>query len=258
MNFKFQNSSQSQSESEFRKLTKMSKYCFSIVRETTRVSDISQDLELLAKDGKIRANQSFLQVASPIINKAILENDSKVFDLKNYSQEAVIGLLEMIYSGQLTVTGAEVMDEVMRLAQDLEINFQLATLESENFKVEAPKIPEEPQENDNDPGLIKMDDGRFGCGICFKSFSSKTHGTTHYREQHLSEKSQRNFKCRAPNCDKTFAFERYMKNHMRQRHGISSKMLKSTKSVKVPKVPKKGMKHESMEQNRTEFYDIYA
>ena len=230
----------------------MPKYHFSIVRESSRASEISQDFEFLAKDGKLRANQSFLQMASPIIHKVIMENNSTVFDLKDYSQEAVVGLLDIIYTGRLTVTEDQVKDEIVKMAQDLEINIQLhqALPEGENVKVkiEAPKAPEEPSENDNDPGLIKMEDGRFGCGICFKSFGSKSIGTKHYQEVHMTDKNQKNFKCRAPNCNKTFAVERHMKLHMQRVHGISAKMLKSTKSVKVPKVPKKGYKQEPAEQ----------
>ena len=217
----------------------MPTYNFSIVRDTARVNELPKNLEveLLAKDGKIRANQILLQVASPFIHKAIMENKTTLFDLKNYSQEAVVGLLDMIYSGRLTVTDHKKMDEVMRLAQDLEVKFELnqGLPEGENIKVGAPKAPEEPRE---DPGLIKMENGRIGCGICFKTFKAMAFGTRHYQEQHMIDKKIKNIKCRAPNCNKKFAIERNMKVHMKQAHGISSKMLKSTKTVKVPQVPK--------------------
>ena len=223
----------------------MPKYRFSIVREAARIIELPQDVELLTKDGKLRTNKIALEVASPVIHKAIMENNATAFDLKNYSQESVVGLLDMIYLNHFTVTDENIMNEVTSLARDLEIKFQLdqAFTEDDNIKVAAPKVPEEPQENDDDPGLFKMDDGtgRFGCGICFKSFGSKPAGTTHYQDVHMTDKSQRNFKCRAPNCNKTFAVERYMKDHMKRRHGISAKMLKSKKSVKVPK---KGMRQE--------------
>ena len=91
-----------------------------------------------------------------------------------------------------------------------------------------------------------MDDGRFGCGICFKSFGKQPDAKRHYQNLHMIDRAIKNIRCRAPGCDKKFAVEKYMKAHMKQTHGISAKMLKSLKSAK--NAPMKKVKQEPTEQ----------
>ena len=224
----------------------MANYSLTIIKDTSRFNDLTKNITLLTKDSKIMANQSFLQVASPVINKAIMENpDSTIFDFKHHSDEAVNGLLEMIYKGQVTDIKDEALkDEVFQLTEELGINVRVQSLlhlpgpEAQNIKVEPPKVPEEQEKND-DPGLFKMDNGRYGCGICFKSFVMQAIGKRHYQSQHMIDKNVKNFGCRFPNCNKKFAVEEYMKTHMLRAHGVSAKMLKS-----ATKAPSKGMKEE--------------
>ena len=221
----------------------MASYNLKLVRDSSRINDLSQNIELLAKDSKITAKQALLQLASPVINRAILENpDSTIFDLKHYSGVTVNGLLQIIYNGEITDTCEEFKDEILQLAAELEINVHVQPLTTDQkIKIEAPKVPE-PAEKDEDPGLFKLKDGKFSCGLCFKTFNSQSTGKRHYQTQHMINKDAKIIECRAPNCDKKFAVEHYMKEHMRLKHGISAKMLKSAK-----KAPKKSIKQETIE-----------
>ena len=60
-------------------------------------------------------------------------------------------------------------------------------------------------------------DGKFICGLCSKSFSTKQSGIKHYQEIHVA-KNEKTFECQFPGCTKKFAVERYMKEHMKKVH----------------------------------------
>ena len=74
---------------------------------------------------------------------------------------------------------------------------------------------------------MELKDGSFSCGLCFKPFPSKGGAKRHYKDIHMT-KEGKHFSCKLPGCDKKFGNARYMKDHMRLRHGISAKMLPST------------------------------
>ena len=225
----------------------MTHYNLTILRDFSRYKDLSQNIEFVTNDSRIMAKQALLQLASPVINEAILSDpDSTVFDLRHHSGKAVNGLLEMVYHGQLTDAYDDFKDEIMQLADELEINVLVQLILPSNegpiIKDDAPKAPEEPEKND-DPGLFKMKDGNYGCGICFKSFGRQDNAIRHYQNMHMIDKNAKTISCRYPNCDKKFAIEIYMKKHMKARHGISASFFIAKKSA-----PKKIMEEDAIEQ----------
>ena len=194
-------------------------------------------VELLANDGKITANRLLLRLASPVVHSKLLENpDLKIFDLKNHKKSTIDCILNGIYTGQPTTFHDEVeKEEVYSLAKELDIGISLPlvlyppTGETKNIKVDAPAVPEEEEPNE-DPGVIPLKDGRFGCGICFKPFGKLYHAKRHYQNIHLAK--GKSISCRAQGCDKKFTNVDYMKEHMRKSHGVSWELIPSTSAAK--------------------------
>ncbi len=73
-------------------------------------------------------------------------------------------------------------------------------------------------------GLVNMDDGTAMCLKCNKPFSSSNQARVHYREIHMTDKSDKKFPC--PLCNKQFAVKRYMSNHVRTIHGLTQSLMK--------------------------------
>ena len=212
----------------------------------SRINEIPNNtIEVLANDGKITANRLFLRLASGVVHAKLLENpDLNILDLKDYKKRTIDCLLNGIYTGQTTFKDEVEEKEVIRLAQELDIGI-IQTGEGKNIKIEAPAVPEEEAINE-DPGLIPLKDGNYGCGLCFKSFTRFQVAKRHYQNIHFAQ--EKNISCRAPGCDKKFAILRYMKEHMRTSHGISAKLIQTTSSTKSSskstKLLKKGIKKE--------------
>ena len=215
--------------------------------DVSRISEIPDTVELLTHDGKVTANRSFLRVASSVIHDTFLKNpDLTVFDLKNHKKVTVDNLLHLVYHGKATFNDEVEKQEVINLAQNLDVNISCVTLAmpGKGIKVDAPEVPEEEPKND-DPGLMELKNGRFGCGICYKDFGQKGDAKRHYQNVHMAK--EKNISCRIPECDKKFSCMKYMKDHMTKKHGIPGAMIspiskaQSTKSVKksIMKVVKK-------------------
>jgi hypothetical protein len=66
--------------------------------------------------------------------------------------------------------------------------------------------------------LETIKDGRVRCLDCSKTYSNCGIAKTHYKNLHLTDKNVRNIKCKV--CNKDFAVEKYMKNHMKAIHGV--------------------------------------
>ena len=86
-----------------------------------------------------------------------------------------------------------------------------------------------PEENPNagqnvELGLVNMEDGTAMCLRCNKSYSTPAKAKIHFKEVHAIDKNDRQFPC--PICQKPFAVQRYLTNHIRQKHGLTTKMLK--------------------------------
>ena len=226
----------------------------------SRVAEMYPDtVELLANDGKITANRAFLRLASSAIHKQLTENpDVTIFDMKNHKKTTIDCLLRGIYNGKATCTDEVEKEEVMSLAQELDINITqtLTTSIQTELAGEASKVLEEPEEQPKnvDPQLTRLKDGRVSCDICFKTFSSKSGqaqamgiAKKHYKQIHLASKDK-NIDCRFQGCLKKFKCLDYMKIHMLQRHGISAKQIPSTTKTKsstsYTKLAKKGIKKE--------------
>ena len=215
----------------------------------SRINEIPNNtIEVLANDGKITANRLFLRLASGVVHAKLLENpDLNILDLKDHKKRTINCLLNGIYTGLTTFKDEVEEEEVTRLAQELDIGIIQTALtgEGKNIKIEAPAVPEEESINE-DPGLIPLKDGNYGCGLCFKSFTRFQVAKRHYQNIHFAQ--EKNISCRAPGCDKKFAILRYMKEHMRASHGISAKLIqtiRSTKSSSKSTQPlKKGIKKE--------------
>ena len=210
----------------------------------SRINEIPNNtIEVLANDGKITANRLFLRLASGVVHAKLLENpDLNILDLKDHQKRTIDCLLNGIYTGQTTFKDKIEEEEVTRLAQELDIGI-IQT--GKNIKIEAPAVPEEEAINE-DPGLIPLKDGNYGCGLCFKSFTRFQVAKRHYQNIHFAQ--EKNISCRAPGCDKKFAILRYMKEHMRTSHGISARLIQTTSSTKSSskstKLLKKGIKKE--------------
>ena len=218
----------------------------------SRVSEINPDtIELLANDGKVTANRAFLRLASSAIHKQLTENpEITIFDMKNHKKTTIDLLVRGIYYGKTTVTDEVEKEEVISLAQELDITIVSI------IQASASKVSEESEEQskDVDPKVTRLKDGRVSCDVCFKIFSGKWsfgNANTHYKEKHLS--SNKIIDCRFQGCDKKFANMITMKRHMYQSHGISAKQITSTTKTKsstsFTKLTKKAieLKQESIE-----------
>ena len=197
----------------------------------SRVSEINPDtIELLANDGKVTANRAFLRLASSAIHKQLTENpEITIFDMKNHKKTTIDLLVRGIYYGKTTVTDEVEKEEVISLAQELDITIVSI------IQALASKVSEESEEQskDVDPKVTRLKDGRVSCDVCFKIFSGKWsfgNANTHYKEKHLS--SNKIIDCRFQGCDKKFANMITMKRHMYQSHGISAKQITSTTKTK--------------------------
>jgi len=223
----------------------------------SRVAEMYPDtVELLANDGKIIANRAYLRLASSAIHKQLTENpEIAIFDMKNHKKTTIDCLLRGIYNGKATCTVEVEKEEVMSLSQELDININ-QSIQTE-LAGEAPKVTEEPEEQPKnvEPELTRLKDGKVSCDICFKTFSgrcSMTNARGHYKQVHLAPK-EKNIDCRFQGCLKKFTCLAYMKDHMRQRHGISAKQISKTTKTKssttYTKLTKKGIeeKQESIE-----------
>ena len=203
----------------------------------SRLDEIHSDkIGLLASDGKVTANRTILRLVSTPVHTKLVENpDLTILDMKHHKKANIDSLLHLINGGKIAFN-----EDINNLAEELEIHL------TKSFKVDTPEVPEENPE-DKDPGLVELKDGRFSCGLCFKAFSRKQEAKRHYKDIHLTKaKGGKNFSCKLPGCDKKFGNARYMKEHMRTKHGISAKMIPSTskpkttkQSVKKPEKPSK-------------------
>ena len=212
-----------------------------------KVDDIPETIEVLANDGKISVNRFFLRIASPVVHTKLVENpDLTIIDLKNYRKATIDCLLHGIYTGNTTFNDDIEKEMVMRLCQELGIEIKTKMIvEGEAIKVDAPAVPEEAPQND-DPGIMRLKDGRISCGKCFKIFPGKFamgNAKQHYQNVHMTSDGEK-IPCRAPGCDKKFKTMHSMKDHMRQTHGVSAKMIPSTSAIKSTKSTKKTIKKE--------------
>ena len=218
----------------------------------SRVSEINPDtIELLANDGKVTANRAFLRLASSAIHKQLTENpEITIFDMKNHKKTTIDLLIRGICYGKTTVTDEVEKEEVISLAQELDISI-VNIIQASKLLGEASKVSEESEEQskDVDPKVTRLKDGRVSCDVCFKIFSGKWsfgNANTHYKEKHLS--SNKIIDCRFQGCDKKFANMITMKRHMYQSHGISAKQITSTTKTKsstsFTKLTKKAIKKE--------------
>merc|ERR1712029_531066 len=188
----------------------------------------SDKIGLLANDGKVAANRTMLRLVSPLVHAKLVENPNlNLLDMMHHKKANIDSLLHLINGGKIAFN-----EDVNNLAEELQIHL------TRSFKVDAPEVPEE-QPKDEDPGLLKLKDGRMSCGLCFKSFGTMQHAKRHYQNIHMAK--DKNIPCRVPGCGKKFKSMDYMKGHMFQTHGISAKMIPSTSKTKltkkVPKVP---------------------
>ena len=209
-----------------------------------------ETIEILANDGKISANKTFLRFASQVVHTRLMEDpDTIMIDLKNYRKSSIDCLLTGIYTGKTTFSSVVEEEEVKRLCLELDISILEPGVAGENIKVDAPEVPEEEQVKNEDPGLMRLDDGKVSCGLCFKVFSRMGDAKRHYQNVHIAKNKEKTIICKAPNCDKKFNNMGYMKIHMLQKHGISAKMIpgnvkagkKSTKKVSASKKVKEEM-----------------
>ena len=192
---------------------------------------VPDTIELLANDSKVTANRAFLRLASPAIHKQLMENpEITIFDMKNHKKATIDHLLHGIYNGKISFNNEIEKEEVMSLAQELEISIT----QTSELAGEAPKMSEESEEQskDVDPKVTRLKDGRVSCDVCFKICSGRnamSNAKSHYKQVHLS--SVKNIDCRFQGCDKKFAHMFIMKNHMLQCHGISAMQISSTPST---------------------------
>ena len=194
----------------------------------SRLDEIHPDkIGLLASDGKITMNRAILRLVSSLVHTKLVENpDLTILDMKHHKKASIDSLLHLINGGKIAFN-----EDVNNLAEELEIFL------TKSFKVDAPEVPEE-QPKDEDPGLMKLKDGRMSCGLCFKAFESMRNAKRHYQNVHMAK--DKNIPCRAPGCVKKFKSMDYMKVHMFTTHGISAKMIPSASKTKLTKkVPQK-------------------
>ena len=195
----------------------------------SRVNKLCPDtIELLANDGKVTANRIFLCLASSAIHKRLEENpEITFFDMKHHKKSTIDCLLCGIYNGKTTYTDEVEKEEVMSLAQELDINVSQTSEIADEF---APEVPEE-QPKSVEPELTRLKDGKVSCDICFKTFTTKGNATQHYKQIHLAPK-EKNIDCRFQGCLTKFTSLLYMKRHMHVHHGISAKQIRSTTKTK--------------------------
>jgi uncharacterized Zn-finger protein len=74
------------------------------------------------------------------------------------------------------------------------------------------------------PRFAKLDDGRFSCLTCLKTFDFLGNARVHYREKHTELKDV--FSC--DYCQKEFKIKRILNRHLLTKHKISQKMLKNS------------------------------
>ena len=214
--------------------------------DVSRISEIPDTVTLVTEDDKITANRTLLRIVSRVIHDKLLEDpDLSVFDLKNLKKAAIDNLLHLIYNGKAKLNDEVEMQEVINLARDLDVNITQAAMTEKNIKVDAPEVPEDEPKNakNDDPVPIELPDGRFGCGICFKSFGRKATAKEHYQNIHVAK--EKNISCRLPECDKKFSNMHYMKIHMSNVHGIPAAMITATNKAKSAKSVKKSNKKEA-------------
>ena len=201
----------------------------------SRMNEIVPDsIELLANDGKVPANRAFLRLASYAIHKQLTENpEITIFDMKNHKKSTIDHLLHGIYNGKISFTDEIEKEEVVSLAQELDINIT----QTSKLAAEAPKVSEESEEQSKDvePKLTRLKDGTVSCDACFKIFAGSRknamgNAKQHYKQVHLSK--DKNVNCRFQGCDKKFAHMHAMKMHMLRCHGISAKQIPSTTKTK--------------------------
>jgi len=229
----------------------------------SRVNKLCPDtIELLANDGKVTANRIFLCLASSAIHKQLRNPEITIFDMKHRKKSTIDCLLRGIYNGKTTYTDEVEREEVMSLAQELDINVSQTSEIADEF---APEVPEE-QPKSVEPELTQLKDGKvscrlisngLSCDICFKTFTTKGNATQHYKQIHLAPK-EKNIDCRFQGCLTKFTSLLYMKRHMHVHHGISAKQIRSTTKTKssitkpklstsLTKLTKKAIKKESPE-----------
>ena len=228
----------------------MSNYNLSFTRDIKRFAHLTPDIEILASDGKIGAFRHELTIASPILQKMFMANPNlTIIDLKEYDQDVVQRLLNLIYAGNFSMEDENLKDSIFRLATELQITIEVLPQDTKKIKVAAPKAPEELLKND-DPGLIDLGGGKVKCGLCMKVFGEKGNGTKHYQNIHMTDKSQKNIICQAPGCNKLFRIKSYMQAHMNSKHGIKVSELKSASKVKQPKKQKTAKHEEKIEMKQ--------
>ena len=74
-------------------------------------------------------------------------------------------------------------------------------------------------------GLSSMANGNFLCLQCNKIYTTKGSAVRHYKMLHKHKTTQKNVKCRL--CEQKFSHESYMKDHLRRKHKLSTKMLRT-------------------------------
>merc|ERR1711860_221353 len=211
-----------------------------MIKEASRIKHLPHDIEILADDGVIiKAKRCPLQMASGIWNNRFIKAvyfghsikgaERPILDLKTHKKEVIDCLLRLIYQGELTFTEEEFKDEVVDLAQELEIK-----VKTEFQKIKTPAATKAPRKApkllaNDDYCLMESGDGRFQCTICFKALSTKANGKRHYEEVHLTNTSVRNVQCRDPECDKKFPRKKLMEEHMRRCHRTYWEFLNSAK-----------------------------
>ena len=202
-------------------------------------------IEILANDGKITANRISLLLASSAVHGMLLENpDLTILDMKKSKKTTIDSLLRLINDGKTKINDEIEGKEVISLGKDLGIEIIQLASTGKKIKIEAPIVPEAEPKNE-DPGLMELKDGSFGCGICFKKFPRRRYGHAkrHYQDVHMAKiiNQGKSFSCKAPGCYKKFRNENYMKDHMRKSHDISAKMIPSTSK---PNTTKQSVKKE--------------
>ena len=187
------------------KKSEVATICF-IKDISTSVEKVSHDIKILATNGKVKANRCLLQMASPIIRRNLEYNQkADVLDLQDYSVETVKSLLKLIYVGKLSCQSNALKEEVLDVANELEIK----------TSVSIPDKPKKVKVKNEDSVITDCGDGKFICGLCFKTFASKRIGMNHYQELHMGKEP---VECLYSGCNKKFAVQRYMKEHMKKVH----------------------------------------
>ena len=115
--------------------------------------------------------------------------------------------------------------------------------ESAEKKVKAKMVEEQAKPSSNVELKMEwtmLDNLKFRCDNCQKSFSEFNNFRQHHNSVHLVK--IKNISCEK--CDKKFHCKRYLRDHMRNSHGIYAKMIPSTSK---PKATKQSVKKEPIE-----------